>query len=195
MSDSNNIDKDEYVNFDDLTQELIQCYQVQVDDNGKVQVMIIGIYPKIPTHVYDTFTYANGVLKSKTGDVISQTPVETSEDIDNIIEDDKEHKYIIHIVGYIISQEMVDNRVLPMIGLIVCNNDNNTSSDDDTMEPLCALDLMYDDETDKFQYVFSDKSSDASHVIKTFDTIDKKNIFNDLVTMIMQKPIVDFIDQ
>lgn len=82
---------------------------------------------------------------------------------------------------------MVDNNVLPIVGLVVCEN-NETE-----MTPKYALDLMYDKSKNNFNYMFSDKDMNESYIVEEFDTVNKNDIFSDIVKMITKEPISSYI--
>lgn len=61
--DNNNNNVDEFITLDKLTQSqnLIDCYQIQVDDNNICNPVLIGRYPEIPLAVNTSIKY-NGYL-------------------------------------------------------------------------------------------------------------------------------------
>lgn len=201
MADTN-VDNSENSNLDDLSKHLIKCYQIQIneyennnDDTIKAQPIWIGNFSQIPVKVYDTFTYSNGELKTK-GNIIKINDIAKTDNIvnsidfnnDNMENEINESKYIINVVGYVISQEMIDNNVMPIVGIVV--SENNGSEE---LTPMCTLDLMYNKETNMFEYLYINKKEDESQTKQIDDIIKKEDIFKNIVLMILEEPIISVI--
>jgi len=179
-------DADEFVNIDDVSGDLVKCYQIQVDESGKATPVFIGAFKEIPLVTHTTIMYdqAKDLLnvKAKTVEEGGIKDKKTKKKKKG----KKKNIYRIHVVTYVMPQEAIDNKIYKIVGLIVQKNKNP--------ESVASLDLRFNDENGKFEYIYCDHNKDSVEVYKTLEKFpDNNDVLKNLVEQMFEGPIKDLI--
>jgi hypothetical protein len=169
---SDNIEDNEYVNIDDVADNLIKCYQIQIDEvNNTAKPMYIGSFESVPINAHTVFEYDQ--KRDRINKKSNSSPSITN-------------KYKIHVVTYVMPEDSIKENIYKIVGLIVQKNNEDAS--------ICSLDLKYNVGNNKFEYVLCDHIKNTTEIVSTLDTTPKKDdVLPNLMSMIFEDPIKSII--
>lgn len=182
-----NSKNDKFVNIDDVSNDLIRCYQIQCKDDKRASPVYIGSYKEIPLTIHTSIVYdqTKDMLNfdDKTIDSDNRKSKSTSKS-------SKKHKkmniYKIHLTTYIMPEESIQNNIYKMVGLIIQKNKDQNS--------LASLDLRYNISNEKFEYIYCDHTKDTVEVVETLEKFPgTDNVLPELMERIFEDPIKSII--
>lgn len=174
--------KDEFVNIDDVSGELVKCYQIQVNEEGKATPIYIGSFKDIPLVTHTTILYDQNkdMLNMNNKKIVNDSRKNNGKKNNN------KNIYRIHVSTYIMPEDAIENKIYKLVGLIVQKNKNP--------ESIASLDLRFNTQNNKYEYIYCDHVKDTVIVAKTlekFPGID--NILNHLMEQMFEDPLKKLI--
>jgi hypothetical protein len=186
--------KEDFVNIDDVSGDLIKCYQIQVDDSGKVTPTYIGSFKEIPLITHTTILYDQNkdMLNTKEKRVVEGVESSKSKKSKSKKSKSKKSKskknniYRIHIVTYIMPEESIENEIYKIVGMVVQKNKKP--------ESIASLDLRFNTKNNKFEYIYCDHIKDTVDVVSTLEKFSGTNdILNNLMERMFEDPMKKLI--
>lgn len=174
--------KDEFVNIDDVSGELIKCYQIQVNANGEAIPTFIGSFKEIPLVTHTTILYD----QNKDMLNIQEKKIKGGNFVNTNRKKNKKNVYRIHVATYIMPEDAIENKIYKIVGLIVQKNKKPAS--------IASLDLRYNTDNSKYEYIYCDHAKDTVSVVKTLDKFPgSDNILNHLMEQMFEDPLKQLI--
>jgi hypothetical protein len=179
----------DFVNLDDISKDLIRCYQIQCTDNKIATPIYIGSYKDIPLTIHTSIVYDQNkdmLNFNKKKIEPDSNPNSRNTNSINSKKAKKKNIYKIHIVTYIMPEESIQNDIYKMVGLIIQKNKDQTS--------LASLDLRYNTLNNKFEYIYCDHSKDTVELVEILSEFPgQDNVLPHLMDKIFEDPIKSII--
>jgi hypothetical protein len=173
------MDTKEYQSVDEASGELIKCYQIQIDRSGKPSPAYIGSFKDIPLVTHTTIVYDQKKDQLNIGEMTIDS-ISAKNTMNN------KNRYNIHMVTYFLPEESIKNKIYKIVGLIVQKNNELESSH--------SLDLRYNTENDKFEFIYCDHRKDSVEVVEILDGYPgNDSILTELMEMMFKDPIKSII--
>lgn len=179
--------KDEFVDIDKVSEDLIKCYQIQVDKDGKATPVFIGSYIEVPllTHTSIMYDQRKDMLNFNDKTVESGAVKKTRRE-GKKVKKVGNNIYRIHVVTYMLPEEAIRNKIYKIVGLVVQKNQDS--------ESLCSLDLRFNTDSGKYEYIFVDHLTEKVTLVETLDAFPgSENVLADLASRMFDEPIKSVI--
>jgi hypothetical protein len=183
--------KEEFVNIDDVSGDLIKCYQVQVDESGKAKPAYIGSFKEIPLVTHTTIMYDQNkdTLNAKEKRIDEETKKNNKKKNNKKKKNKKKNKkniYRIHIVTYIMPEDAIENEIYKIVGMIVQKNEKPDS--------IASLDLRFNTQNNKYEYIYCDHGKDTVKVVKALEKFPgTDDVLNHLMEQMFEDPLKQLI--
>jgi hypothetical protein len=172
-------ERDDFVNIDDVSGDLVKCYQIQVDESGKAEPVYIGSFKDIPLVTHTTVLYD----QNKDMLNIENKKIEGGASSTN---EAKRNVYRIHVVTYIMPEDAIDNKIYKIVGMVVQKNKKP--------ESIASLDLRFNTQNGKYEYIYSDHHVESVKVVKTLDKFPGSDkILTNLMEQMFEYPMRNLI--
>lgn len=185
--------EDVFVTPDEVCDDLIECYQIQIDNEGP-EARYIGSFKNVPLIVHTTINYDQNKVFIKDKKIIeldkdNESKYNNSKYDNSKYDNSKDNNkiYKIHVVTYVITKEDVAKKLYKIVGLMVQTVGNDAVC-------FCSLELRYNSTTKTYEYIFCDHISEIDRLIDTvpvFPGVDK--ILPNIVEKIFEDPILSLI--
>lgn len=154
MTSKNNEDT-EFGNIDDVSGDLTKCFQIQVNESGEAKPVYIGSYKDIPLVTHTTILY------DQNKDTLNVRDKKIEGGTRSNKKKKKKNVYRVHAVTYIMPEDSIENEIYKIVGLVVQKNKNP--------ESIASLDLRFNTENNKYEYIYSDHRTEKVDVVKTLN--------------------------
>lgn len=184
-------DTEDFMNIDQASDNLIKTYQIQVDDDGNAKPVFIGSYKEIPFVTHTTILYdqnkdlLNTDAKKVDTNAAKKARKEARKKGQKVAKTSK-NVYRIHIVTYLLPEDAIQNKIYKIVGLIIQKNDDS--------ESLCSLDLRFNVDNGKYEYIFVDHHTEEVTVVDTLEKFPgKEDVIPDIAERMFMDPIRSII--
>lgn len=169
---------DDFVNIDDVSGDLIKCYQIQVNELDECKPVYIGSFKDIPLVTHTTILYD----QNKDMLNLDKKKIEGN----NRKKNNKNNIYRIHIATYIMPEDAINNDIYKIVGMIIQKNKKP--------ESVASLDLRFNIQNKKYEYIYCDHEKDTVKLVKTLDKFPgSDNILTHLMEQMFEDPIKKLI--
>jgi hypothetical protein len=185
---NNEANADDFVNIDDVSGELTKCHQIQIGEDGKASPVYIGSYKEIPLVTHTTIVYdqSKDMLNAKQKKVEKGKRLSKSEKKKARENKSKKNIYRVHVVTYLMPEESIQNDIFKIVGLIIQKNKE--------VDSVASLDLRFNKENNKYEYIFCDHGKDTVEVTKTLKKFPGQDvILTNLIEQMFEDPVKSLI--